>query len=175
MGLPRYLMLIGLKIWHQGTSFPRGRAAGLLAVLATFALCKVSFAAELPGSADSSTSIAKVEQLFRQAGSSSADLARLHKELQDASPKDIAEYAEKLRKQSPDELVKTVAQFRLDGQYSLGSDSQQHSDVPEGTIQAFVLADSKIFPSFEHKWWLYIPAQYRSPAPPMVFLDGDGS
>lgn len=60
-------------------------------------------------------------------------------------------------------------------QYSLGPDSQQHPGVPEGRLVSFVLPDSKTFPGFEHKWWLYIPTQYtdRKPVPLMVFLDGE--
>jgi enterochelin esterase-like enzyme len=61
-----------------------------------------------------------------------------------------------------------------DDQYPLGADSQPQVGVPEGKMMEFTLADSKTFPGFEHKWWLYIPAQYREhkPAALMVFQDG---
>jgi len=72
-------------------------------------------------------------------------------------------------------LAKTVKEIKSDSQYSLGPDSQQHAGVPEGKIQEFTPTESRIFPGFEHKWWLYIPAQYADgkPVPIMVFLDGE--
>lgn len=135
----------------------------------------VNCAVELPRS-DVSTNIANVEQVLRQAGASSADIAWVDENmLRSASPEDIVGYADYLGHQSPDELAKTVKDIKSDSQYSLGPDSQQHDGVPKGQIQEFTLADSKIFPGFEHKWWLYVPAQYsdRQPVPLMVFLDGN--
>lgn len=63
-----------------------------------------------------------------------------------------------------------------DDQYVLGPDSQEQKDVPQGKVMEFTLADSKTFPGFERKWWLYIPAQYdgKTPAALMVFQDGGG-
>ena len=63
-----------------------------------------------------------------------------------------------------------------DDQYVLGPDSQPQGGIPEGKIIEFMLKDSKMFPGFEHKWWLYIPAQYdgKKPAALMVFQDGEG-
>jgi enterochelin esterase-like enzyme len=60
-------------------------------------------------------------------------------------------------------------------QYVLGPDSQAKTDVPEGKIQEFTLADSKVFPGFEHRWSLYTPVQYdgKKPIALMVFQDGD--
>lgn len=59
-------------------------------------------------------------------------------------------------------------------QPSLGKDSSRQPDVPEGKMIEFTLADSKIFPGFWHKWWLYLPAQLNDkPMPVMVFLDGE--
>jgi len=119
--------------------------------------------------------MAKVDQTLRQAGASSAEIAWVKEnELRGASPEDVAGYANELGQQSPDELAKTVRQIRSDSQYKLGADSQQHAGVPQGQILDFTLADSRIFPGFEHNWWLYIPAQYtdRKPVPIMVFLDG---
>lgn len=64
----------------------------------------------------------------------------------------------------------------LDDQYKLGPDSMEHEGVPKGTVKEFELADSKTFPGFTRKWWLYIPAQYdaKKPAALMVFQDGGG-
>src|SRR5215469_1226706 len=70
----------------------------------------------------------------------------------------------------------STAPSSRDDEYALGPDSQAHAGVPEGTITEFIQADSKTFPGFKHKWWLYIPAQYdgRKPAALMVFQDGEG-
>lgn len=117
-----------------------------------------------------------MEQILRQAGASSADVAWLEdNKLFNASPEDIGRYADDLARQSPDELRTTVKRLESDSQYSLGPDSQQHSDVPQGPIQEFTSAESRIFPGFAHKWWLYVPTQYtgRKPVPIMVFLDGE--
>ncbi len=61
-----------------------------------------------------------------------------------------------------------------DDRYVLGPDSQVQPGVPEGKVTEFTLAKSKAFPGFEHKWWLYIPAQYdgKKPIALMVFQDG---
>ena len=61
-----------------------------------------------------------------------------------------------------------------DDRYVLGPDSQIQPGVPEGKVTEFTLAKSKTFPGFEHKWWLYIPAQYdgKKPIALMVFQDG---
>ncbi len=61
-----------------------------------------------------------------------------------------------------------------DDQYILGPDSQPQTGVPEGRLVEFTLADSKIYRGYEHKWTLYIPAQYdgKKPMALMVFQDG---
>lgn len=63
-----------------------------------------------------------------------------------------------------------------DDQYVLGPDSQEQADVPKGKVLDFELKDSKTFPGFERKWWIYVPAQYdgKTPAALMVFQDGGG-
>jgi enterochelin esterase-like enzyme len=63
-----------------------------------------------------------------------------------------------------------------DDQYTLGPDSQPQAGVPEGKVTEYVLEDSKTFPGFTRKWWLYIPAQYdgSKPCALMVFQDGGG-
>jgi enterochelin esterase-like enzyme len=60
--------------------------------------------------------------------------------------------------------------------YPLSPDSEPHPGVPEGKFTEFILPDAKNFPGFEHKWWLYIPAQYdgSKPVALMVFQDGEG-
>lgn len=63
-----------------------------------------------------------------------------------------------------------------DAQYVLGKDSQLQVALPEGRgrVTDHVLKESRIYPGFEHRWWLYIPAQYdgRTPVALMVFQDG---
>jgi enterochelin esterase-like enzyme len=61
-----------------------------------------------------------------------------------------------------------------DAMYLLGPDSKSLAGVPEGTVVEFLLKDSKQYPGFEHKWWLYIPARYdkKTPLALMVFQDG---
>jgi enterochelin esterase family protein len=68
--------------------------------------------------------------------------------------------------------IRNVASF--DNQYVLGVDSQPKAGVPEGKVAEFTLKRSRVFPGFEHKWWLYIPAQYNGERPLalMVFQDG---
>jgi enterochelin esterase-like enzyme len=61
-----------------------------------------------------------------------------------------------------------------DDRYVLGRDSQAQPGVPEGKVTEFTLANSKTFPGFERKWWLYIPAEYdgKTAIALMVFQDG---
>jgi enterochelin esterase-like enzyme len=76
----------------------------------------------------------------------------------------------------PAQQPSTVPAPTPDEQYALGPDSQEQPAVPQGKLTEHVLDDSKIYPGFEHRWWLYIPAQYdgRKPAALMVFQDGTG-
>lgn len=63
-----------------------------------------------------------------------------------------------------------------DEQYVLGPDSQPKADVAKGTVTEFTMDDSKTFPGFARKWWLYVPANYdgKKPLALMVFQDGGG-
>jgi enterochelin esterase-like enzyme len=63
-----------------------------------------------------------------------------------------------------------------DDQYTLGPDSQEQKDVPKGTVKEFELKDTKAYPGFVRKYWIYIPAQYdgKTPTALMVFQDGSG-
>jgi enterochelin esterase-like enzyme len=63
-----------------------------------------------------------------------------------------------------------------DDQYVLGPESQEQPGVPKGKVLDFEMKDSKTYPGFERKWWIYIPAQYdgTQPASLMVFQDGGG-
>ncbi len=61
-----------------------------------------------------------------------------------------------------------------DDRYVLGPDSLSQAGVPVGTVSEFILSDSKTYPGYSHKWWLYVPAQYdgKTPIALMVFQDG---
>jgi enterochelin esterase-like enzyme len=161
--------------WDQQTVPLRDLAVGVGALLATSGFFNFGHAAELPGPGESQTGLTKVEQALAKAGASAADIAWMENQLRDAPAEDIAGYVDYLGKQSPDELDKTVKDIESDSQYSLGPDSQPHAGVPEGNIQEFGPTESRIFPGFEHEWWLYIPAQYtdQKPIPVMIFLDGE--
>lgn len=65
---------------------------------------------------------------------------------------------------------------QFDEQYVLGPNSQPQPGVPQGKVMEFELDDSKTYPGFKRKWWLYIPPGYdgRKPLPVMVFQDGGG-
>lgn len=61
-----------------------------------------------------------------------------------------------------------------DDQYVLGPMSHPQAGVPQGKTTEFTLRDSKNYPGYAHKWWLYVPAQYdgKRPIALMVFQDG---
>jgi hypothetical protein len=61
-----------------------------------------------------------------------------------------------------------------DAKYVLGPDSKQQDGVPQGQVTAYTLEDSKTYPGYRHKWWLYVPANYdgKTPLALMVFFDG---
>lgn len=164
---------------HYRTQNPHDQALPLTLAASALALslfCPVVRADEPRSIGDRQTTLSNVEHILRQGGASAADVTWLEEnQLRGASPEDISGYADYLAKQTPDELAKTIQGIKSDSQYSLGPESQEHSDVPEGKIQQFTLSESHIFPGFEHKWWLYIPPQYTdlNPVPLMVFLDGE--
>jgi gluconolactonase len=60
--------------------------------------------------------------------------------------------------------------------YSLGSDSQPHAEVPKGALTPHVLAPGRYFPGTPHNYQVYVPAQYQPSRPLafMIFLDGSG-
>ena len=61
-----------------------------------------------------------------------------------------------------------------DEKYLLGPDSKPRTGVPEGRVTEFTLENSKVYPGYRHRWWLYVPSQYdgKKPVALMVFLDG---
>jgi hypothetical protein len=50
-----------------------------------------------------------------------------------------------------------------DDQYQLGPDSEIRLGVPQGAVRELTLPPSTVYPSYTHKAWLYIPAQYSRP------------
>src|SRR5215471_18431325 len=59
--------------------------------------------------------------------------------------------------------------------YTLGPDSERHSNIPQGTVTRHTWT-SKIYPGTTRDYWIYVPAQYnpQKPAALMVFQDGAG-
>ena len=68
------------------------------------------------------------------------------------------------------------ATVRAADDYQLGLDSQPHPGVPQGRVEKFTFADSKLFPGTTRDCWIYVPAQYDAakPACVMIFQDGGG-
>jgi enterochelin esterase-like enzyme len=62
-----------------------------------------------------------------------------------------------------------------DDQYVLGPDSSTDDSVPHGRVLKFHHTNSRIYPGFERKWWLYVPPGYdgTTPLALMVFQDGE--
>lgn len=58
--------------------------------------------------------------------------------------------------------------------YAPGPFSQRHDDVPHGELTGPLTLKSEVFPTAEHTYWVYVPAQYdpAKPAHLMVFNDG---
>jgi len=59
--------------------------------------------------------------------------------------------------------------------YPLSADSQQRAaGIPQGRVETFQFADSKVFPETTRDGWVYVPAQYdpAQAAALMVFQDG---
>src|SRR6266404_3140044 len=62
-------------------------------------------------------------------------------------------------------------------EYKLAPESTEHAPgVPQGRVEKFLFAESKVFPDTTRDCWIYIPAQYdgSKPAALMVFQDGGG-
>jgi enterochelin esterase-like enzyme len=70
-------------------------------------------------------------------------------------------------------FVMNPALFAADD-YKLGPDSTPHEGVPQGEVTKHQWNDSKVFPSTERDYWVYVPKQYdgSKPAALMVFQDG---
>jgi hypothetical protein len=62
----------------------------------------------------------------------------------------------------------------LDHQYRLGPDSLPQVGVPKGELRGPYTLPCEVFPGTQHRYWVYVPAQYDAavPAALMVFQDG---
>lgn len=60
------------------------------------------------------------------------------------------------------------------GPYSYGPDSKTQPGVPAGTVTEHRFNQSKVFPTTDREYWVYVPKQYggQTPAALMVFQDG---
>lgn len=58
--------------------------------------------------------------------------------------------------------------------YTLGPDSQRKEGIPQGKVEKFTFATSKVFEGTTRDYWVYVPAQYDAAKPTavMVFQDG---
>lgn len=63
-----------------------------------------------------------------------------------------------------------------EGPYPVDPDSTVQADVPQGKVEKFHFAQSRIYPGTQRDYWVYVPAQYdaKKPAALMVFQDGEG-
>ncbi len=61
-----------------------------------------------------------------------------------------------------------------DAYYHLGPDSKPMEGVPQGRFEEPKIIPSKVFPGYQHTYWVYLPAQYdpNKPTALMVFNDG---
>ena len=53
----------------------------------------------------------------------------------------------------------------MDSQYSLGNDSKPHPGVPKGELRGPYTLTSAVFPGTQHRYWVYVPAQYDEATP----------
>ncbi|MEO6875602.1 MAG: esterase family protein, partial [Opitutaceae bacterium] len=62
----------------------------------------------------------------------------------------------------------------LDLEFPLGPDSLPQPGVPQGKLEHFTWAQSKIFPGTVRDCWIYVPAQYDAANPACVLVIQDG-
>jgi enterochelin esterase-like enzyme len=59
--------------------------------------------------------------------------------------------------------------------YTLGPDSQLMEAVPQGQFAEPKIIPSKVFPGYQHTYWVYVPAQYDPEKPTAVMIFNDGA
>ena len=62
----------------------------------------------------------------------------------------------------------------LAAEFPLGPDSLPQPGVPQGRLEKFTWATSRIFPGTVRDTWVYVPAQYDATKPACVFVIQDG-
>ena len=54
------------------------------------------------------------------------------------------------------------------------ADSRVQPGVPQGEVLEFSFARSKVFPGTTHRYWVYIPAEYKGDTPACLYVSQDG-
>jgi gluconolactonase len=62
----------------------------------------------------------------------------------------------------------------LAAEFPLGPDSLPQPGVPQGKLEKFTWATSRVFPGTVRDYWVYVPAQYDPAKPACVFVVQDG-
>ena len=62
----------------------------------------------------------------------------------------------------------------MDQYYKLGPDSQAQPGVPHGRFVGPIYLPSKVFPGYQHTYFVYVPAQYDPAVPTAVTVFNDG-
>ena len=62
----------------------------------------------------------------------------------------------------------------LAAEFPLGPDSLPQPGVPQGKLEKFTWATSRVFPGTVRDYWVYVPAQYDAAKPACVFVVQDG-
>jgi enterochelin esterase family protein len=70
--------------------------------------------------------------------------------------------------------IRQTNSTKYDAFYSLGPDSLPREGVPKGTVRGPFTLASTVIPGTQHKYWVYVPAQYDASHETslMVFNDG---
>jgi enterochelin esterase-like enzyme len=61
-----------------------------------------------------------------------------------------------------------------DGFYRLAPDALAQDGVPQGEIRGPFTLPSQVYPSTQHTYWVYVPAQYDSAIPASLMIYNDG-
>ncbi len=71
-------------------------------------------------------------------------------------------------------LLAAMTPEELAVEFPLGPDSMRQPDVPQGRLEQYTFATSRIFPGTLRDYWVYVPAQYDAAKPACVFVVQDG-
>jgi gluconolactonase len=149
------------------------RLAAPLAFAAIASSSSVSSAAEPQAGGGTAAEFTRIEEILRQAGASSSEVARFEEGLRQASPADLGQFADYLQQQSPTARNEFVEDLRINAQYSAGPDSKTQPGVPHGKTFDFIFEHSKIFPGTARKITVYVPAEYTADKAACVYVGLD--